>query len=281
VDSVFGWRDCVWEQNNVPPHSPSMANFAGLMELLDWPAKSPDLLPIGQVCNYFKSRRRNERFRDDRQLFSRLEEESRKIPDEGIDNLYERVLARLTTLGNHLFPDVLFPENGAQSICSLIVPCTSSTASGHEPSATATGSRIAQRGVELRSVYSFAHQAFGHGHYHSHRRREGIKVQDALNQKQRKRMNRSSNEFPMKRPSVIVKWAVSMEMSPGDSESPRRYELLKSCKEDGDCATALPCTKSRTFPCQSGAKFQTGFSGARICRRNSHCLRTWPREMWN
>jgi hypothetical protein len=49
LDAVLWRRDCLWEPSNVPPHSPSMANFASVMDVRDWPAKSPDFSPIGQV----------------------------------------------------------------------------------------------------------------------------------------------------------------------------------------------------------------------------------------
>ena len=57
-------------------------------ELLDWPAKSPDLSPIEQLWNYLKRKVAGVLFKSPEKLYERLSKEWEKIPSEKIDHYY-------------------------------------------------------------------------------------------------------------------------------------------------------------------------------------------------
>ena len=86
-----------WQQDNAPAHS-SRRTRAVLKNvfpnMLDWPAKSPDLSPIEQVWDYIKNKSKGKNFLCENDLFSFLLKEWMEIPDHVVHNFYTSFLAR-------------------------------------------------------------------------------------------------------------------------------------------------------------------------------------------
>ena len=61
----------VFQQDNAPPHS-SRYFLNQLPSVLEWPARSPDLIPIEQLWDYIKGKIAGEKLVDADQLFNRL-----------------------------------------------------------------------------------------------------------------------------------------------------------------------------------------------------------------
>ena len=66
-----------------------------IQQLLDWPAKSPDLSrPIEQLWNYLKRKLVGVQFESKEELYEKLSEEWENIPSEIIENHYSSFIAR-------------------------------------------------------------------------------------------------------------------------------------------------------------------------------------------
>lgn len=92
----FGFN-FTFQQDNAKPHI--ARRIQGTLHqmfpnILQWPAKSPDLSPIEQLWEYLKNRIAGVKFTDADQLFQRLQTEWARIPDSVIHNAYSSFLAR-------------------------------------------------------------------------------------------------------------------------------------------------------------------------------------------
>jgi hypothetical protein len=95
LKSVFGSHNYIWEQDNAPAHNSFRAEFEKEIDMLPWPAKSPDLCPLEQVWNYLKSKVPDRRFSNADALFDALQDEWQKIPRDVIQHFCESFEARL------------------------------------------------------------------------------------------------------------------------------------------------------------------------------------------
>lgn len=103
IQRHFG-QNYIFQQDNAPPHKSKYT--MGILnditpELLDWPAKSPDLSPIEQLWNYLKRKLAGVNFNSKDELFERLSKEWDDIPAEIIKNHYTSFQARCTVCINN------------------------------------------------------------------------------------------------------------------------------------------------------------------------------------
>ena len=92
------------QQDGAPPHKShyTMDILHDITpELLDWPAKSPDLSPIEQLWDYLKKKLAGVQFKSKEKLYERLSEEWEKIPSETINHYYSSFQARCSVCINH------------------------------------------------------------------------------------------------------------------------------------------------------------------------------------
>jgi hypothetical protein len=103
LDRLIGRMTYLWQQDNAPPHNPSRnpEEFPARMEMLDWPARSPDLSPIEHLWGYLKGKAKGIVFRNADELFSFLADEWDKIPAEVIDQYWSSFQARLQVCHAH------------------------------------------------------------------------------------------------------------------------------------------------------------------------------------
>ena len=62
--------------------------------MIVWPAYSPDLSPIEQVWAYLKQKLRGQSFETAEQLFEKIRDEWRRIPNSILHNFWESYFAR-------------------------------------------------------------------------------------------------------------------------------------------------------------------------------------------
>ena len=87
----------IFQQDNAPCHKSKYD--MGILhdvapELLDWPAKSPDLSPIEQLWNHLKKKLAGINFKTPEELYERVFVEWENIPFEIIEHHYSSFQAR-------------------------------------------------------------------------------------------------------------------------------------------------------------------------------------------
>lgn len=96
IRSIFGNNWC-WQQDNAPAHNAFNSRYVLsriMPNMLNWPAKSPDLSPIEQVWDYIKKRLEGQNFDSVDQLFNAIQKEWNEIPNQILHNFYSSFLAR-------------------------------------------------------------------------------------------------------------------------------------------------------------------------------------------
>lgn len=103
IEKNFG-KNYIFQQDNAPPHKSryTMGVLSDIVpEVLDWPAKSPDLSPIEQLWHFLKGKLAGVKFKDQDELFDRLVKEWNDIPTSVINNIYSSFQARCIVCMNH------------------------------------------------------------------------------------------------------------------------------------------------------------------------------------
>jgi hypothetical protein len=95
LDVVFGRRDYLYMCESYASWLPWQGELGQRNGPPSLSSHSPDLSPIEQIWNYLTSLLRGESYADDDQLFTCLEEDWMKIPDEAISQLCEKFTTRL------------------------------------------------------------------------------------------------------------------------------------------------------------------------------------------
>lgn len=96
IQSQFG-MEYIWMEDNAPSHSAALTRntlHKYLLQVLDWPPRSPNLNPIEHLWYYLKDKLGNDVFKSENELFERLKLEWQNIPAEIIRNCYSSFLAR-------------------------------------------------------------------------------------------------------------------------------------------------------------------------------------------
>lgn len=85
----------VWQQDGAPPHR-AVADLIRnhVPDMIIWPAYSPDLSPIEQIWAYLKAKLRGQTFASDDELFIKIREEWRNMPNSLVHNFWESYYAR-------------------------------------------------------------------------------------------------------------------------------------------------------------------------------------------
>jgi hypothetical protein len=97
LDRVFGAKGYRFQQDNAPPHTAARKypEFFNGVDVLEWPAKSPDLNPIEHLWGYLKMKLIGHVFTSPDELFDFLSNEWNALPTELIDNYCSSFTARL------------------------------------------------------------------------------------------------------------------------------------------------------------------------------------------
>ena len=97
---LFQCKSCLgdnfyWQQDGAPAHS-SVADLIKqhVPNMIDWPAKSPDLSPIEQIWALIKWNLRGRSFGSEDELFAALKEEWNKLDPKQVHTLWESYWAR-------------------------------------------------------------------------------------------------------------------------------------------------------------------------------------------
>ncbi len=109
---LFQGRPCIFQQDNAKPHSAHITKSwlrRKRVQVLDWPACSPDLSPIENVWRILKRKMRQRRPRTVSHLKTCLQEEWDKITPETLHHLspfHTEIPEKYTgNVFRHLFPD--------------------------------------------------------------------------------------------------------------------------------------------------------------------------------
>ncbi len=98
---LFQGRPCIFQQDNAKPHSAHITKSwlrRKRVQVLDWPACSPDLSPIENVWRILKRKMRQRRPRTVAHLKTCLQEEWDKITPETLHHLVSSVPKRLLSV---------------------------------------------------------------------------------------------------------------------------------------------------------------------------------------
>jgi hypothetical protein len=94
LNQKFGDHGYWWQQDNAPPHKPSMETLANLCNLLAWPPHSPDLSPIEHAWADMKHNLKGRAFVDENDLFTAVSEVWERVSMDRINKLCASFLAR-------------------------------------------------------------------------------------------------------------------------------------------------------------------------------------------
>jgi hypothetical protein len=94
MNQAFGPRQFIFQQDNATPHKANEQRLLTLMNVLKWPAKSPDLSPIEQIWALIKRKLRGRVFSSREELFAAISEEWNNIPNDVIENYWSSFRAR-------------------------------------------------------------------------------------------------------------------------------------------------------------------------------------------
>ena len=98
---LFQGRPCLFQQDNAKPHSARVTTAwlrSKRVQVLDWPACSPDLSPIENVWRIMKRKIRQRRPRTVEQLKSYIKQEWERIPPTKLQQLVSSVPKRLLSV---------------------------------------------------------------------------------------------------------------------------------------------------------------------------------------
>jgi hypothetical protein len=101
LDLRFGNRGYFFQQDNAPAHCIHRDVLGNFVNLLDWPARSPDLSPIEQIWAYIKKMLKRKAFKTADELFAEISEVWVAIPDEIIQNFHSSFWARCLVCQQH------------------------------------------------------------------------------------------------------------------------------------------------------------------------------------
>jgi transposase len=101
LDETFGRGQYLFQQDNATAHTATRDCLSHFTNILQWPAKSPDLSPIEQVWALIKPRIAGRKFRNADDLFDALTAEWIAIPDSIIANLHSAFPARCAICAKH------------------------------------------------------------------------------------------------------------------------------------------------------------------------------------
>ena len=98
---LFHGRPCLFQQDNAKPHSARVTTAwlrSKRVQVLDWPACSPDLSPIENVWSIMKRKIQQWRPRTVEQLKLYIKQEWERIPPEKLQKLVSSVPKRLLSV---------------------------------------------------------------------------------------------------------------------------------------------------------------------------------------
>jgi hypothetical protein len=103
LDRMIGFTQYCSQQDNALDHRPSRepSEFPARMNLIGWPVKCPDLLPIEHLEAYFKTKTSGIVLANRDALFAFLVDESSKIPSEIIERFWSSFPARFQVCAVH------------------------------------------------------------------------------------------------------------------------------------------------------------------------------------
>jgi transposase len=90
----FGQGQFIFQHDNATLHKVARNHLLTMMNMLFWPAKSPDLSPIEQVWIYIKKRLKGRVYTSPIDLFDAISEEWTKVLQDVIKNLWDSFRAR-------------------------------------------------------------------------------------------------------------------------------------------------------------------------------------------
>jgi hypothetical protein len=84
----------IFQQDNASPHKACSAALRQIVNVLAWPARSPDLSPIEQIWGLIKQRLRGRAFLNADSLYDAVLNEFCAIPDQTVHNFWSSFRAR-------------------------------------------------------------------------------------------------------------------------------------------------------------------------------------------